>query len=247
MELLKDKELKFGDSTVNPDIRMLSDMNDVIYDREWLATAENIELYYMYRDLALNEKDRETMRNENLRYDITIIPANNLGREFVKTIGHYHPEIDGVGLSYTEIYEVIEGEAHYLLQGLKDDRIMDVVLVKAKKGDKIIIPPNYGHITINPSKETLVMANYVSDKFSSIYDPIRKKRGGAYFELIDGNFIKNQNYNNLPPIRIIDAQEIYEFGITRSIRMYDLIKTPEKLKFLNEPHDYEDVFNKALL
>ena len=243
MELLKNKELKFGDSTVNPDIRMLSDMNDVIYDREWLTTADDIELYYMYRDLALNEKDREIMRNENLRYDITIIPANNLGREFVKTAGHYHPEIDRTGLSYTEIYEVIEGEAHYLLQKLEDDRIMDVVLVRAKKGDKIIIPPNYGHITINPSKETLVMANYVSNKFSSIYDPIRKKGGGVYFELTDGSFVKNDNYNSPSVMKIVKGPKLNKFGIKKSMKMYNLIKKPEVLKFLNEPQKYIDLFN----
>ena len=33
----------------NPDIRFLNDMKKVIYDKKWLKTADNLELYYMYR------------------------------------------------------------------------------------------------------------------------------------------------------------------------------------------------------
>ena len=64
-----------------PDVRHLNDMKDVIYDKEWLKSASNLELYYMYR--GVEEKD-------GLRYDITIIPSRMLGKEYVKTKGHEH-------------------------------------------------------------------------------------------------------------------------------------------------------------
>jgi len=239
-------ELRFGDSIIEPDIRMLSDMKEVIYDREWLKGAQDVELYYMYRDLALNDRDREILRRERLRYDITVIPPYNLGNEFVKTAGHYHPRVSGTDLSYTEIYEVLEGKAHYLLQRLEKDEIMDVVLVRAEKGDKVVIPPNYGHITINPSEKELRMANFVSDRFSSVYEPIREKGGGAYFELIDGSFIRNKNYGKLPDLRFLKAKDLKEFGIEKSREMYSLIETPERLRFLDRPQDFTDLFEFVL-
>ncbi|RLI92456.1 MAG: glucose-6-phosphate isomerase [Candidatus Altiarchaeales archaeon] len=239
-------ELRFGDNIIEPDIRMLSDMKEVIYDREWLKGAQDVELYYMYRGLALNDRDREILRREHLRYDITVIPPYNLGNEFVKTAGHYHPKVSGTDLSYTEIYEVLEGRAHYLLQRLEKGGIRDVVLVRAEKGDKVVIPPDYGHITINPSERELRMANFVSDRFSSVYEPIREKGGGAYFELIDGSFIRNKNYEELPDLRFLKARDLKEFGIEKSREMYSLIETPERLRFLDKPQDFTDLFEFVL-
>ena len=163
-------ELEFGGRSKKPDIRWLFDMKEVIYDKSWLAKAENIELYYMYRDLYLSNADKDKLIDQNLRYDITIIPPRMLGVEYVKTAGHYHPIPPGGTVSYPELYEVLEGEAIYLLQ--KQD-MSDVAAVYAAAGDKVLVPPNYGHITINRSNKILKMANLVARDFSSIYDPIR--------------------------------------------------------------------------
>jgi oxalate decarboxylase/phosphoglucose isomerase-like protein (cupin superfamily) len=86
-----------------------------------------------------------------------------MGLEFVKTYGHYHPRVNPkLRYTYPEIYEVLDGDAHYLLQrALNDESVDDVTLVKATRGDKVIVPPNYGHVTINPSERTLKMANWV--------------------------------------------------------------------------------------
>lgn len=243
-----DNTLDFGDRRIVPNIRRLNDMKDVIYDVKWLKTAIDGNLYYMYRDLSTCKEDQVSMAENNLRYDITIIPPFNLGNEFVKTAGHYHPLIEGSGNTYPEVYEVLEGEAHYLIQKLENDAITDVVIVKAKKGDKVIIPPNYGHVTINPSNQILKMANWVSDGFSSIYAPYKNHGGAAYFELKNGKIIYNNSYNHIPEISHLKPVEIPEIGFERKEDMYDLIKEVKNLKFLNEPHDYgwlwELVLNK---
>lgn len=237
------RRLRFGGSLIEPEIRMLSDMNDVIYDQKWLKKSPDIELYYMYRDLALDEDDRRIMKKENLRYDITIMPPKMLGREYIKTLGHYHPLIQRTRLSYAEIYEVLKGKAHYLLQKLENSRIKDVILIEADVNDKVVIPPNYGHITINPSKKELKMANFVNNKFSPVYDPIKEKHGGAYFELTDG-FKRNENYENVPELRKVKAKELSEHGFRRSDNMYFLIrKDVKKLEFLNKPQDHQWLFD----
>ena len=93
-------------------------------------------LYFMYRDLAKSDADRHWLQSHNLRYDLTVIPPRDLCGEWVKTKGHYHPN-NAAGVGYPEIYEVLEGRAHYLLQSRS---LTDVVMIDAHAGDHVIIP-----------------------------------------------------------------------------------------------------------
>lgn len=237
--------LEFGGRRRDPDIRWLYDMKYVLFDQEWAASAENMELYYMYRDLYLSKTDIDHLVEQGIRYDITIIPPLMLGCEYIKTAGHYHPLVPGGNVSYPEIYEVLEGEALYLLQ--KRD-LSDVVAVKANTGDKVLIPPDYGHITINGSNKRLKMANFVSRHFSSIYDPIKEMAGGAYYYTLDG-YLKNERYSDISHLRMIDApgsKALGKIGLTRSKEMYPLLREPEKLAYLNNPEDYPEVFESMV-
>lgn len=171
---------------IKPDIRFLDDMREVLCDKLWAKIAPNLELYYMYRGIK---------KKGGLRYDITIIPSRMLGREFVKTKGHSHQK------KYGEVYEVLSGEALYLLQKLAGGKIEDVYAVKAKKGDVVIVPPHYGHVTINPSpKEELKEANWVSEDCKNIYDLFAQKQGACYY-FADKGWIKNENYGRIPKLR----------------------------------------------
>ena len=186
-------------SKITPDIRYLNDVKSVLHDKKFSEITGNFELYFMYR--GLEEK-------EGLRYDITVIPEKMLGDEFIKTKGHYH-----VG-SYGELYTVLDGTAIYLMQKRKpdsDNEIEDVYFVKAKKGDVVIIPQYYGHITINPSEsENLKMVNWVSKDCKSDYSLYEKFQGACYFFTKgpasakgsgEGTWIKNENYKSIPELR----------------------------------------------
>ncbi len=170
-----------------PDVRYLDDMREVLFDKDFAKNSPNVPLYFMYR--GLDKKD-------GLRYDITIIPAKMLGDEFNKTKGHYH-----VG-AYQELYMVLQGTAIYLMQKKNsDDKIKDAYFVKAKKGDSIMIPPYYGHVTINPSEtEELKMANWVSENCKSDYSFFEKMHGACYYYTNQG-WIKNENYKLIPELR----------------------------------------------
>jgi glucose-6-phosphate isomerase, archaeal len=239
--------LEFGGKQVAPDIRKLSDMKDVIYDKNWLENASDKDLYYMYRDLALSRKDYSIMMEYDLRYDITIIPPSNLGMEFIKTAGHYHPNINDKRVyekeyTYPEVYEVLNGVAHYLLQkreNSNNSKIVDVVMIEAKEGDKVIVPPNYGHVTINPSNKELKMANWVSRDFSSIYEPYKELSGAAYFELTKDAIILNDRYEHLPEVRYLKVTNISKIGLNKNKEMYGLIRDVKKLDFLNNPQDFD--------
>lgn len=200
-------------------------------------------LYFMYRDLARSGKDWQWLHEQRLRYDLTVIPPRDLCGERVKTKGHYHPK-NPAGVGYPEIYEVLEGSAHYLLQSSSLD---DVVLIAAEAGDLVIIPPGYGHITINPSPDqTLSMANIVSTAFESQYGEYEARHGAAYYELSDGTLVRNPSYSSVPPIRRLGPS--CRVGTQRICKgpLYDLVGNPDALCFLNYPEKYLPVF-KALI
>ena len=239
------RELNFGDIARSADIRMLHDMDDVIYDKKWLKSAENIKLYYMYRDLYKSQSDMKIIKKHNLRYDITMIPPGMLGREYIKTVGHYHPKVPGTDMSYTEVYQVLEGEATYLLQKMEDHKVVDVVLIKAEAGDNVIIPPDYGHITINASTDVLKMANWVCREFSSVYEPIKELVGGAYY-LLETGFIKNPKYTDVPAIRGLKPTNYSDLGFVKGKDMYELVDDIGKLRFLTAPQDFSQLFDRIL-
>ena len=239
-------------NNATPDIRSLSDLDAVLYDREWARNAANFGVYYMYRDLAANENDRQKIIAGELRYDITIIPPKMLGMEFPKTYGHEHALIPGTQeMTYPEIYEVLEGEAYYLLQKQKIGSIEDLRVIHAQQGEKCVIPPNYGHVTINASGRELKMANWVECNFKSNYSIFEAMHGAGYYATssdpapsIDSsiNWIKNENYRDVPELKIYRAKNFDEFlrqfKIDPDEPMYNLVNKLEKLDFLKNPQKY---------
>jgi glucose-6-phosphate isomerase len=239
-----DRTLTFGGKIQEPAIRMLSDMSSVLLDPDILQTGDR-GLYYMYRDLALSIKDREIIQENGLRYDITIIPPGMLGREYVKTGGHYHPIVPGTDITYPEVYEVLSGEAQYLLQKGDSGGVSDVVLIKASAGDKVLIPPDYGHVTINASNKELKMANWVSRDFSSVYEPFIEMHGAAYYLTKEG-LIPNPNFKDVPEVREIKPRNFNQVGLTKSQEMYGLVRSINNLNFLNRPQEFKWLFEEVI-
>ncbi|WML67388.1 MAG: Glucose-6-phosphate isomerase [Methanoregula sp. SKADARSKE-2] len=223
-----------------PAVRSIDEMRPVLADP---SCEREVPLYFMYRDCAKSDADWRWLHGHQLRYDMTVIPPAELCGEWVKTKGHYHPK-NPAGVGYPEIYEVLEGEAHYLLQSR---RLEDVVLIKARAGDVVVIPPEYGHISINPTPDkTLAMANIVSTAFGSEYGEYEALHGAAYYEMCSGRMQKNEHYPDVPPVRYIDAKSGH--GDHRFSRgpLYSLIGKREDLAFLNTPENYLPVFTVLL-
>lgn len=165
--------------------RTLIRMEKVLYDQEWFKQApKNLELYKVQRNIKTDQ---------DLRYDITEIPAQMLGKEFTRTKGNYNSK------GYEELYTVLQGTALFYLQSENDIKV-----IEAKKDQSVIIPPYYTVITINPSQETLKTGNWVSNNTENIYKDLEKMQGPAYFYTQDG-WTKNSNYQEIPEIRFEQA------------------------------------------
>ncbi len=186
-----------------PQIRFLDEMKDVLYDKEWTKIAPNLELYYMYRGIK---------KKGDLRYDITVIPARMLGKEFVRTKGNRNSE------GYQELYTVLEGEAIFLMQKAQGEIVEDVIVTKAKPGDWVIVPPDHAVITVNPSKKVLKTGNWVSEETKNIYENIEKMKGACYFFTQSG-WTKNKNYAKVPKLR-------FEKPLKKMPKNLDFLKSP---------------------
>ncbi len=188
--------LLFGRTRIEPKARTVSEMLPVLYCPEKVKPDSWKDLtYFMYREAA---------RMGNIRYDVTRIRKYDLVCERNKTFGHVHP-VSKSGAAWSEVYEVLSGEAHFLLQKATPVGIEDAVLLTAKKGECLLLPPGYGHVTINTGKGELLLANLVSDGFEADYSMFAQRRGGCFYEKLDGELVRNENYGSEFELRKMTA------------------------------------------
>lgn len=204
-------------------VRNLSQMNDVLMKKQ--TVLHDFPLYFMFRSIV---------GKEGIRYDITIIPPKNIAGEYAKTYGHYHPIAEN-NLGYPEIYQVLDGRALFVLQKKRSDGSVDVVLTYGEKGQIVLIPPNWGHVSVNATKDdVLVMGNLVADGFESVYGDYKNDRGAAYY-ITDHGLEQNENY----VIRTTERKKPEEINAKYGFVCSDLLKefweNPERFEFLKRP------------
>jgi glucose-6-phosphate isomerase, archaeal len=247
--------IAFGEEVRDPiyGTRLASQMRRVLLDTD--CDLPEI-IYWMMRDLGL--KSQPNFKQEHdLRYDISFFRGCPFGREFMKTSGHYHPYQPGSDIAWPEVYEVLSGQALYVLQKVNnadldpaDQVVEDVIIVEGNPGDKVIMPPNYGHVTINALSDPLLMSNWVSSQFGSVYGKVEQAKGFAFYLLHgDGTprWVKNPLYRNHPPLRRAVVREVPELGLTRAVPLYmSAIQDPAKMKFLNDPASCLDLIWSGL-
>jgi len=185
----------------------------------------NVDAYYMYRNVY---------KAGEMRFDITVIPTIQFGDEYPKTHGHYHPKSED-GLAYPEIYQVLRGSATFIMQKRNRDGSVDAMIVKAGEGDVILIPPGYGHVTVNDGSDPLVLSNLVYDRFDSLYREYAENQGAAYYYLSDGQFVQNANYIIRRSERIDAKTLAATYGFSCKDILVEFDGQPEKFTFLEKP------------
>ncbi|MFH1979183.1 MAG: glucose-6-phosphate isomerase family protein [Patescibacteria group bacterium] len=217
-ELLKNKK---------SEPRLLEKMKDVVLNPESLINKETEIIYDVYR---------EVKKDNNLRFDITILHPGKLENELSKTYGHYHKN------GAVEIMEAVDGPVWWLLQRYESDprNITEAYLVHANEGEKVVFPPDFGAISINPEKKPVVMSNWVNIEIKSDYEPYTNLHGACYY-LSDKkpNFIKNGNYKKVPELIQLIPNKIPELKIMFDKPLIDY--KPEQLDFLNNPQKYKNL------
>ncbi len=243
--------LSFGSAMRMPQYstRELDALRPVLLDSD--ATGPEV-IYWMFRNTGMPQ-DAGLYEAHHLRYDISAFQPCMLGREYMKTSGHYHPMIPGTRYAYPEVYEVLHGEALYIMQSVDDYAaspddvvVTDVILCRVQAGQKIVMPPGYGHVTANTLDEPLLMSNWVSSRFSSFYGTTEAARGFAWY-VVDNEgqpeYLENPNYRRgVPEMRWAEVREVPELGLAWDVPMYQACAgAPERFEFLNKPWAYEEL------
>lgn len=235
IQVSEDLSLSINGSKLPPKYRTLDDILPVLYSPNSVCNLpRDTVLYSMYRDFFL-DVHAKLFKSKKIRFDLTVMADMRLGQEWNKTLGHYHPEAEA-SFSYPELYQVLHGKATYLLQKKEGEDITDFVFADVKAGEAILIPPGYGHVTVNSGGTILLMVNMVSDSFQSIYDEYLAHRGAAYYLLTDGSFISNPCYNAIPTPRPSSKR----FPVSKDLYS-DFTSCPSCYNFLNQPSLLEDI------
>ena len=226
-------DLVFREKRIQPDIRTFGQMRPVLYNPEAESRlSPDSPTYFMYRGVE---------EFGHVRYDITRILSLDLCGERNKTFGHSHPKSRS-GTTYPEIYEVLQGNAHFLLQKVSQLGVEDAVLLSAKNGDKLLIPPGYGHVTINAGKDELLLANLVCSQFSSDYSLFAHQRGACFYEMANGKLVRNKNYGIDFELRKGEAMKFSaSFGCFAPFAKTSLLQAAsdyKNIEFLEKPETF---------
>ncbi len=233
--------------TVVPAARRLADLAEV-WRTEGTVAGEAVA-YRMYRGLC-RPQDQQVFDRHGVRHDVTVIRPGTVAGEYIKTYGHHHPAPFPGGPSYPEVYEVLAGQGLFLLQrASRSGELRDVCVIEGRPGQKIVIPPDYGHVTINSGDEWLVVANLVAYGWDSTYALYRARRGAAYYAL-QGDagpvFLPNLRYGTVPPLRQAEPGGLERFGVRDDVPLYDaFLLDPRSFAFLTHPEAYADVFDRG--
>lgn len=221
---------------VEPKVRLFDDAKQVYLSEE----APESELYYMYRYFEAVQ-DVHVFADWDVEYDITAINSGLVGSEYIKTVGHYHSYVPNSTLTYPEVYEVIAGKIEYLLQTKPDmEGNVDVILVEAVAGDKVVVPPGYGHISVNVGDDVAVSSNIQKRDLpaSSDYGSFENFKGGALYR-------KNSGWENNPAYKIrsikrVAPKEKPDWGLEKDVPLYhSFVQNPGKFSYITNPKEYD--------
>ena len=186
---MSDVEYEYGPVFIS--CRKIRDMQLEIFDQEfYYAINTEKEVYYTVEWCS-----------EPMEYELLLMPAYRLGAEWVKTTGVMHDH-------YEEL-KVLAGEAHVLIQKMEDDVLLDIARFTLRVNDALTILNGRYHIIINPSlTEPLVLTAKRDIDTESESELTVRKKGMAYYELINGGFVWNTEYGPTPSkslLRLVDS------------------------------------------
>lgn len=244
--------LPIGFNTTTSDLNLGAVLNQPSYrvrrlhdlDAVWAGNVVAPDrVIYRYTNGLHLPGDADKWAAANVVYGIVIFGPGVYDGEYVKSSGQYHPPTPPSGMGTPEIYTVLSGTGLFLLQKARPpyDRIEDVILVEVQAGETVIVPPDYGHLQINPLPEPLVFSYAVMDGMKGQYKPFKKRQGAACYVMENGRdggyrCVANPRYPEAPPVRIIRASDICQLPEVNDRVTYQTIRDhlPE-LTFLTDP------------
>ena len=129
------------------------------------------------------------IRGGSEKGNITVWQSGLVGREYIKTYGHYHVD------DLPETYFFLGGEGIAVMQkkagdGTDPAKLEEVKIVSVKAGDRLDIPAGWGHLMVNTGDTFMVSTDNspvagVGDSASmpqhADYKEVEQLKGFAYY------------------------------------------------------------------
>ena len=125
-------------------IRTLKDMSGKYSDQEEIKAILKHYNPLIYKVFV--------KKSDDVDYGVTVIYPGTIGKEYYMTKGHNH------NTPSPETYILLEGEGKLIIERGDDARVLDL-----KRNEKVVVPEDYAHRTVNTGTKQL--------KFLAIYDP----------------------------------------------------------------------------
>jgi oxalate decarboxylase/phosphoglucose isomerase-like protein (cupin superfamily) len=178
--------------------------------------------------------------DQKLCYDFTFLADKPVGWERAKTLGHSHPRPGPGRTGFAEIVEVLDGTVGFMVQDLlPGPRSTFCALVVGRPGDRIVLPPFLAHASINLAGDPVVFSDVidrriVAGEMPSNYRAVADAHGLAYFIDLDGAARPNPNYQAVPQLQRLTAQDWS--GLSPHQPLYrDYIEDPGSFDWIVEP------------
>jgi glucose-6-phosphate isomerase len=245
------QDLTLGDGAeieFKRNVRRAADLAQVLMSPS--AVDSQTELYYLDETILHIPEQQAVLDRHRLTYSTVLLPALQIGSEFVKTHGHYHPALPGSDFEFPEVYTQLYGTLLLMMQKRSDENpelIEDCAITTMTPGYVITIPPGYAHILINPTSEPALMAGLYGKDFKPDYGPVRARQGLAYYIVASENgysVIANPRYQDVPPLRQLGdlSGTIFEAPYPTEPVWQAYLDHPELYAFLTQPLAVQEKF-----
>jgi len=220
---------------------------EVVYTADMNDENRGRHLYSVSSSLWLDGEE-QIWREAKVTYGLVLFAPGQIGNEYIKSSGQFHPILPGMKDGTPEIYSVLHGEGHFMMQHALPpfEETDDPVVVKVKAGEAYVVPPSHGHLQINPTSEPLLFSYIVMDGLKGEYGPYKTKKGAMYYETSDpeNRFVYNENYSEKLPLREINAGDICQIpGLNRAVTYQQARDKLSELSFLTDAAKFPTTAN----
>jgi glucose-6-phosphate isomerase, archaeal len=217
-------------------VRRLADMRDVLADG---AGHQGRSIAYRMLNGVRRAED-DHLADLPLRYELTAMTGRPIGWEAAKTLGHVHVRPQGSSIGYPEVVEVVHGEAGFLVQDLvaspHGPLSRRAWLVRARAGDRVVLPPDLAHVTIDLGAGPLVFSDVIDRAARGIYAGVAAARGFGWYVGADGQLCANPRYAQAPLLEEVSA---VEWSGPATAALYSTFRDePSRFSWLSEPERF---------
>lgn len=217
-----------------PEIRTLDQIRASLRDPDCDGPDR---VYAIAMDVA-RLQDRQELEKRMLLFGVVTYAAGQLGDEPIRSQGHIHRISQHSGWSPPELYEIWQGKAIIYMQEYVEDDPGRCFAVLAGPGEKVLVPPGWGHATISASPdEALTFGAWCDREYGFEYEAVRAHKGLAWYPLVqDNNIIWQHNAHYVPGrLQVIAPRKYTEFGITDEPVYQQFITDPARFQFISKP------------